>query len=749
MRHIFRRATLTGLAVSLAASVFIASTGLPAKADDQAPGVARLSAFNGDVSIKRGDSGEVVGAQVNAPVEAGDYLSTGDGGRVELQLDAGNALRADSDTQLRFTQIGPTVAQVAQGTVELRTFNSKYGTAEIDTPNATIRPDGEGAYRVTVNQDGSSDITARSGHAQVALGNTTQDLAPGSTLLVSGNAQNPQYQFAGEVAYDDFDSWNQDRDRLIASANDDQYVNGSIVGTYDLNDYGQWEDDSNYGEVWVPNEPAGWAPYQDGQWAWEGYYGWTWVGYEPWGWAPYHYGRWFYRPAIGWAWWPGPVYSPAVWQPGLVAFFGFGNVGVGIGFGGGYNCLGWVPLAPYEPYHRWWGGYGGRNVTIVNNTTIVNNINGYRNIHAPGGLDAVSYTGWRNGDFSHRVPVPSDLRNVHGFQGVVPVVPTNNNLRFSNHTVATRLPNPTSTRFGSFSRQPQIAGRASFAQEQHAVQQVTQRSYPQFSHNVATREEQPQHPNTATFQQHPNTATFQQHSNATTFPHNTVTPVQRNAGAGAEHPANEVWGRFNTARFGNSNGAVRAGGAQTAHFGGTNVNSNANAHFSGTRANDGTTPSRSFSDIRAGTPVRTAPTQPSHPASTNNAWSRFGGSRPDTSVAPHAQPQVMYGENDPQQHTYSAPNYAHNSAPSYSQPRSYNSAPSYSQPRSYSAPSYSQPRSYSAPRYSQPRSYNAPSYSQPRSYSAPSRSYSSPSQAHSAPSHSSGGGGGHGHGPGG
>ena len=101
---------------------------------------------------------------------------------------------------------------------------------------------------------------------------------------------------------------------------------------------------------------------------WEPYYGWTWVDNEPWGWAPFHYGNWFYAADYGWAWYPGAyaVARPYVYRPALVAFFSFG--GGGGNFSVGFGNVGWVPIAPYEPFHPWWGnggGYGYGGTTVV------------------------------------------------------------------------------------------------------------------------------------------------------------------------------------------------------------------------------------------------------------------------------------------------------------------------------------------------------------------------------------------------
>ena len=61
----------------------------PAKTDQ---GVGRISMIHGDVSTQRGDSGTWSAAILNQPVVNGDKVSTGDGGRAEVQLDYANAL---------------------------------------------------------------------------------------------------------------------------------------------------------------------------------------------------------------------------------------------------------------------------------------------------------------------------------------------------------------------------------------------------------------------------------------------------------------------------------------------------------------------------------------------------------------------------------------------------------------------------------------------------------------------------------
>ncbi|HVA17757.1 MAG TPA: hypothetical protein VMV59_08610, partial [Candidatus Dormibacteraeota bacterium] len=67
------------------------------------PAVGRLSVVQGDVSMQRGDSGDWVAATVNTPLEAGDRVSTGNGGRAEVQLDYADVIRLDENSTIKIT----------------------------------------------------------------------------------------------------------------------------------------------------------------------------------------------------------------------------------------------------------------------------------------------------------------------------------------------------------------------------------------------------------------------------------------------------------------------------------------------------------------------------------------------------------------------------------------------------------------------------------------------------------------------
>ncbi|MGO8013232.1 DUF6600 domain-containing protein, partial [Rhizobium ruizarguesonis] len=72
-------------------------------------------------------------------------------------------------------------------------------------------------------------------------------------------------------------------------------VSREVIGYRDLDTYGTWYSEPEYGHVWRPTLLVDdWAPYRYGRWIWVAPWGWTWIDDAPWGFAPSHYGRWAY-----------------------------------------------------------------------------------------------------------------------------------------------------------------------------------------------------------------------------------------------------------------------------------------------------------------------------------------------------------------------------------------------------------------------------------------------------------------------
>jgi hypothetical protein len=455
--------------------------------DDDGPGrgVARISLLNGDVSVRRGDSGDMIAAGVNAPLVVQDRVMTGSASRTELQFDWANFLRVAANAEVRLAELEHQryIVQVARGTVTWRVLRDHDAYIEVSTPSVSVRPVRKGTYRVTVLEDGSSEITVRSGEAEVFTPRGSERIRSGRTMMARGSASDPEFRVGDDIPEDDWDRWNIARDRDLQRSRSYQYVSRDIYGAEDLDTHGRWVYVGNYGWVWSPRVAIGWAPYRHGRWAWIDWYGWSWVSYDPWGWAPYHYGRWFYNGPYGWCWWPGAIRARHYWSPGFVAFFGFGGGGAGFGWG----RVGWVPLAPWESFTPWWGRrwYGGyRNPGYYNNrVTVVNNINirnVYRNARVDHGVTVVDNDGFRRGRLGESVRLNTDeFRQVSVARGPLPVTPERQSLRFADREPSVRLAgaeNRGADRFFS-NRRPAEVERVPFDQQRRGVEQIARRAF--------------------------------------------------------------------------------------------------------------------------------------------------------------------------------------------------------------------------------------------------------------------------------
>jgi hypothetical protein len=465
----------------------------PAKTDQ---GVGRISMIHGDVSTQRGDSGTWSAAILNQPLMNGDKVSTGAGGRAEVQLDFANILRLGSNAQAnvanfthKYIQI-----QVGQGLANYSVFGESEAEPEIDTPNVAVHPaHKDGVFRIEVRPDGDSIVIARKGEAEISTPQGIAQIKQGDMATVRGAGADAKYKIGPAPERDDWDRWNSDRDRMIHEADAWRHTNKYYVGAEDLDTNGQWEDAPDYGQVWVPNEPDGWAPYSDGSWVWEPYYGWTWVGYEPWGWAPYHYGRWMWYGGA-WAWWPGPVWGPGFyrpfWVPAYVSFFGFGGGwGWGFGFGwGGWGGFGWLPIGPCDRFFPWWGGYAGRfgvvglgtvnhfgGIAPLHGGTQFSNLAHINDAHIGGALSTVAAGKFGTGRVTAVAATHEQLSGARMMTGNMPVVPTHASLSASGRAAAPSTIHSDAAQhfFGTQSTShPQ-----SFQQQTARLQQSMQRSH--------------------------------------------------------------------------------------------------------------------------------------------------------------------------------------------------------------------------------------------------------------------------------
>ena len=338
--------------------------------------VARVSIVEGSVSLQPGGEGDWGNAAKNRPMTIGDKIWVDKDSRAELQ--AGEAaFHLGSMTAVSFLNLdeGMTQVRVPEGAVNFRVRELREGDVyEVDTPNTVFNVRQAGAFRIDVTESGdSSRITVIRGEGEISAGGKTYEVHAGEQAEFNGGEDNPTYSIVRAPGPDGLDRWAEERDSKADRSASGKYVSRDIPGYDDLDDYGSWRDEPEYGHVWYPADtPPDWAPYSYGYWNWVGPWGWTWVDYSPWGFAPYHYGRWAY---IGgrWGWCPGAYYGYPVYGPAFVGWLG-GGWGFGFGFG-----VGWFPLGWGEPFFPWFN-CSRSFVTVINvHNTFIRNVNVFNN----------------------------------------------------------------------------------------------------------------------------------------------------------------------------------------------------------------------------------------------------------------------------------------------------------------------------------------------------------------------------------
>lgn len=307
---------------------------------------------SGAVSLYNPETGESYSAPLNHPLTSGDVLTTGPGSQAEIQIGS-MTVRLDSDTTLDFSRIddeqvrlylsgGRAIAKLPSRDVA-REF-------ELNTPNGRFNANDAGIYRFDADAN-SSSATAYYGSLHFESKDSSLEIGAGQSAQFWQTGQGgdqTRYRLSTAIN-DDFTQWSAARDRRPVSTAYTRYVSPEMTGAEDLDAYGSWSQNTEYGAIWYPRAVApDWAPYRNGHWAWVAPWGWSWVAYEPWGFAPFHYGRWVHHRGA-WGWVPGVRVARPAYSPAMVAWIGSPGIGISIAIGT-RPTVGWFPLAPREVY---------------------------------------------------------------------------------------------------------------------------------------------------------------------------------------------------------------------------------------------------------------------------------------------------------------------------------------------------------------------------------------------------------------
>ncbi len=438
-----------------------------ATAYDQAPSqdppalVGRLASVNGAASYHAAGQTTWTDAVPNTPLTDGDAYWTQPQAGARLEVES-NEFWMNGQTELDVNSLDEQALNASLPTGEIYVDLRVAAPGQIyaiQTPRGTVTLFGPGRFDILAGDtDNPTVVSALDGRAEITAAGLVQPVSAGESVFLSG-ANSPYQVQTGPLQSDDFIDQMRGQDQIAAPQGaPPPPVVAEMTGGEDLNQYGTWQPDPSYGDVWYPNVGADWAPYRDGRWSYVAPWGWTWVDAEPWGFAPFHYGRWVQvGPRWGWV----PVYpgyrpeGPPVYAPALVTFFGIGaavGAAVALGFGLGRGPafapgadIGWVPLGPREAYlppyavsRTYINRVNITNIRTVNVTNIINErqrmpINRFTNAHAAVVVPASAMAASRPVRAALRQPAPAELARVHGLINRAPIAPGAHTLGITPH----------------------------------------------------------------------------------------------------------------------------------------------------------------------------------------------------------------------------------------------------------------------------------------------------------------------------
>ncbi|MCU0572513.1 MAG: FecR domain-containing protein, partial [Syntrophobacteraceae bacterium] len=321
----------------------------------------------------------------DSPFGLEDALYTDLDGRGELMLPNGIWIRIGGSTQVQLVKLKPDLTEIDVAAGVARFHNrGEDGVIMVTSPFGYVVAYGDTVFDMYVG-DESVEVIAVTGTVEfVHQGDDSRyEVVAGSTSVIADARQ----IVAAEGTVDaDWDDWNLGRDDLWAKrvevkGDSIEYLPANLRDdAHAFEENGRWEKiyhEGEYRTMWRPTRvSAGWAPYTSGRWS--VYYGDNcWIPDEPFGYATHHYGNWVRVDSCScWYWMPPRVrrvathvsydwYEDYDWSPGRV------------GWVHREDYVGWVPLAPAEPYysHRYWGATS----ILVSTLPQVNiNIGGYR-----------------------------------------------------------------------------------------------------------------------------------------------------------------------------------------------------------------------------------------------------------------------------------------------------------------------------------------------------------------------------------
>ena len=298
----------------------------------------------------------------DAPFGLDDTLYTTKNSRAEIILPNRTWIRINGQTQIQLIAARNDLTEVDVFSGAARFYHQgAQGTIKTFTPFGYVLAPAGAVFDLLVGENAVEVIAIRGDLDFFQAGSLNKYRVKAGALSLLADSQRV---VAGKGEIDSrWKSWNAERDQGYARFQDRPTESARYLPPnldYQapvLDENGRWERVTYQGEsyhFWRPVYVAsGWGPFTTGSWTvW--YDDPCWIPAEPFGYLTHHYGNWILVRGV-WYWAP-PVVRvqvhpfllfpvPFAWYPGRVVWIHHGP------------SIGWVPLAPHEPYygHRPWG----------------------------------------------------------------------------------------------------------------------------------------------------------------------------------------------------------------------------------------------------------------------------------------------------------------------------------------------------------------------------------------------------------
>lgn len=366
--------------------------------------VGRITFIEGQLLRYVHEEQDWVATVKDAPFGLEDAVYSSDTGKAEFKLPNGVWVRTGSDTQIQLLVLREDLTEIDTASGMVRFYNkSQKALIKATTPFGYVLARPGTAFDLYVG-DNSTEVISLDGKVDFIPGEKESRFAleAGGASIISDGKVAAEGDGQVDAAWDE---WNLKREELwgqrvrVKGESIDMLPAELRDDAYDLDRHGKWEQvlyEGRFRKLWRPTEvAAGWQPFSVGRWTvWHQDN--VWIPEEPFGYVTHHHGNWVFVKSA-WYWAPpvtlraGNIGAYASWYPGRVSWVHSDT------------HVGWVPLAPSEPYysHRYWGpgstavsvkrsgsriGIGGlayAGQAVVVPRTSLYNVNSYSGVRVP------------------------------------------------------------------------------------------------------------------------------------------------------------------------------------------------------------------------------------------------------------------------------------------------------------------------------------------------------------------------------